>query len=97
MENFTLSQALPHPAPLFSSDIPLYLNDTWVQIASVFKMRFKKHKNHWLEPHGVCRTKGIGSTLLLNCLHPPVLLLKVTVVNLGGSGLREANDGATAP
>lgn len=49
-----------------------------------------------LKTFGVCLPTGFGSTLLLNQLHPSVLLLKVIVVNLGGGGLREANDGATA-
>lgn len=95
MLNFTLSPALYRPTPLFSSAIPLYLHDTCVQIASVCKTRFKKAQKPQVRTTW-CLPNGIGSTLLLNCLHPPVPLLKVTVVNLGGGGLREANDGATA-
>lgn len=57
---------------------------------------FLKHMKCCLKTCGVCLPTGLGSTSLLNRLHPPVLLLKVIVVNLGSGGLREANDGATA-
>lgn len=51
---------------------------------------------HCLKTCSICLPSGFGSTLLLNRLHPPVPLLKVIVVELGGGGLREANDGTTA-
>lgn len=86
LNNPDLEQRASGAPPLFYSTSPF---------TCMKECKFSLFLSMWNGGCVVCLPTGFGSTLLLNWLHPLVLLLNVIVVNLGGGGLRGGNDGAT--